>query len=87
MKKLLVILLLSSTCMSAQYDVHKKKENAWIKIGVGAYMHALSGIFLTPDLRSNKQAFIYMNIASVQIDLIGVVQLFKIRRNDRKRNV
>lgn len=89
MKKLVVIFLLMSLTMSAQYNKQKKKEEAWLKIGVGAYMHAMSGIFLMKDLRgpSTKPAFIFMNVACIQIDLIGVVQLFKIKRNDRKRNV
>ena len=81
--KFVIILLFAFNYMEAQYNSpSKKKEDAWLKIGIGAYMHALSGIFLTNDLRgpNTKQAFVYMNVATIQIDLIGIIQLRKLKK-------
>ena len=61
------------------------KEKAWALIGGGIYIHGMSCIFLSKSFR-NQDPFIYTNIAAVQLDLLGLYNLIKARKIERKLN-
>lgn len=80
-----VILILISTSLSFG-QMSEKKQEAWTKIGVGLYVHALSGIFITKDFKNKNTLlpFASINVFSLQLDLMGVFQLVKIRREEKR---
>ena len=90
MKKLVIIIFLFIQVKAFSQDsdstnVIDIKEKAWTLIGGGIYIHGMSCIFLSKSFR-NQDPFIYTNIAAVQLDLLGIYNLIKARKIERKLN-
>lgn len=66
--------------------LRERRQSAIIKIGCGLYLHGMSTVFMSGVMNGTdgRMPFAFTNMAALQLDIIGIIQLVRIRREEKK---